>query len=62
MPLKLYTKLTLSVFRNDNFHKLEHFLYVKDVSDLSLNIKKCMRQDQLFMDKNLGVILSSLYT
>ncbi|KAI6183672.1 hypothetical protein M3Y97_00514100 [Aphelenchoides bicaudatus] len=48
--------------RNDNLEKLAHFRYVKDVNDLSLNIKKCMRQDELFMGKNMNVILSALYS
>ncbi|KAI6216456.1 hypothetical protein M3Y99_01820800 [Aphelenchoides fujianensis] len=42
--------------------KLEHFLYVKDVEDLSLTIEKCTRQDQNFMKSHSATILSSLYT
>ncbi|KAI6172439.1 hypothetical protein M3Y98_00973300 [Aphelenchoides besseyi] len=48
--------------RHDNLNKLDHFLYFKDVEDLSLTIEKCTRQDQNFMKSNSAIILSSLYT
>uniref|UniRef100_A0A1I7SWP5 Importin-11 n=2 Tax=Bursaphelenchus xylophilus TaxID=6326 RepID=A0A1I7SWP5_BURXY len=48
--------------RHGNLPKLEHLQYVEDVSDLQLSIEKCVRQDQLFMNKNIHLILSALYT
>lgn len=41
---------------------MQHLRYVEDVSDLHLSIEKCVRQDQLFMNKNIGLILSRLFT